>query len=1175
MRSPRPDVELLGSLGRGSTGAVVRGRLRAPFGDWPAGFEVAVKRLHPELCQDAAARRAFETEARTGADLVHPGLVRVLHYGESDDGPELVMEFVPGRSLREALDEDGALPEPLLRRTGQQVASALAALHGAGLLHGDLKPENIRVGDDGRAVLVDLGFVRPIANDPGAGGPGTARYLPPERLEGGAANEAGELFSLGVVLYEAATGLHPFLRGTAEAALSRSSASLVAAQHAGTNAAVDIDDLIRARFVRPSRLVPRLSPFLDHVLERLCSRNPRERPSARELEALLEEGESSEAWRERLHEEPDATPRTRDASHLTPLVGREDELAALLSAYDHACRAGGDAPGGLVWLSGPAGSGKSRLVSDFAVRARAREHAPLYLYGRCTSFDETRPVAPLVAVLRRYLRLPPATPAGAREIEHLAGLVTPSVQQTLIAALDPEGLTMPAESLGSAYAAWLQAVAREQPVVLFLDDLQRAGAILFTLLSRVFEAALGSPVLLLFGIRDDEEPNDPRAMRSFRRRIAASKTTPIVELRLQPLAREDVEQLVRELFHHTAPQLRLARELWRRSRGSPGLVAEILRDLIAAGHARPSPDGRGLLLTISPEELALPSSLQRTIAERYERLGASERRWIERLSVVGGRIEPEFLTRAFPPTTRAEIDEMLASLVRGGWLVPTGAQYRFARPALREVVYRSLPERRRVNMHAAAAKALAPRPGESMREADAYQRAFHLRRAGHPSTLLRVIRPLLDHAVRRSQIPRVHTLASWGLDALDTLALTPARGRLRVELLERAADAADRLGRRDEERTLLDRLADLDLDPEGDPELAARVYLLHGRYALGTGETGLARSFLKNAAQLAGRGGSRELESDALRRLALVQSQAGELVEARKQARTAARVTRDPRCVALAWLARASIDALEDRHEEGLRTVDRALRLVRRQLDPTPLGILAYGQMLRARLLRSAGLSRRALGSARRALTLAVQAGERRLEAETGARLGTLNLDLGRTQQAEARLREALLVARDIEDRRAETLSTLLLGVLMWEQDDPTAEREVERARRLAEEIGYYRAEAVALAISARIRVLTDRADEALWTSERAVQLLDGHGAELFDRIVITGTRALVLRATGRADDADALVRTLERRVERQAARTSDPDLRRTKRAYGRRLLGSVLSLEGVIWPRQQGPGTV
>ncbi|MBI1381614.1 MAG: protein kinase [Planctomycetaceae bacterium] len=1179
-------MQILGELGSGATGRVWHGRLLEPLAGAPAGSEVALKRLHPHLVPEERALLAFEREARLGRELDHPSLVRVLASGKDEEGPYLVMRFVPGRSLRDVLDTDGALPEPLVRRTAAQLFGALAALHGRGLFHGDIKPDNVRLDREDRAVLLDLGFARAaVDEDPSApANPGSLAYLSPERARGAPASAAGDVFALGVVLFELCSGEHPFApksqRGRGSSAGNSSGQLLRRALAPGA------DDLLAAiatgRYLPPSRLAPQLSPFLDAYLECALRRRPEERPTAAELAERAEAGESGEWWRREISRAIGgstelSSPRTGQ-EHFAPLVGRGAELAALVNAYQSQ-----DTTLSVALISGAAGSGKSRLFNAFAARARAGLEPPLYLYTRCSELSEARPFGAGLRLLQRWLQLPEESAPGRREAELLARLVPPREAEALLAALDPTTAEANRDSFALALSQWALALAREQPLVLAVDDLEQGAEMTLLAVQRVREALSSagtgqSRALLLLGYDESEAPESPETFARVMERIGAEDSgAAVLRLTLGPIGQADVEELVQRLFHPSAPRLRLSRVLFARSRGNPGLVVELLRRLLERNEAAPhSDDDPRLDLLVAPDALPPPKSLDRTIRERYRALDAATRLWLDRLAVVGGRLEAEFVQRAFPPTTRPELDRVLTELVRRGWLVAASNRFRFARPSYREAIYRAIPKERKRRLHRMAARALEPEPGAAARADDAWQRAFHLRAAEEWRALLALLRPLLAHATSRGYPQRALQLARFGLEAVDALGTGAAPAGLELELLEAAADAADRLGAREEERELLDRLAERDPDPERDPETAARIYLLHGRYAVATGQYGLARGMLRNTSQLAERAGADALLAESLRRLAHVQAHVGQFDEGRELLSRAESLAVDDLQLALTWLARAQLEAHDDWIEPALDHVDRALRKLRDAEPPRP-GALALAHVLRARIFRSAGRPARALGAAKHAVALARRAGERRTEAEALARQGGLLLDLDRAEDAEVHLSEALLLAEEIEDRRSKALASLWLAILLWERDDPRSHASVDRALAAAREIGFYRAEALGLSIRARIRRAMATSgrramSDALTDSARSLEIVERHGAELFDRIAVTGTRALVLHSAGHESESRQLVVDLRRRMRRDNERIEDPALRKAQRSYSTTLLEAVLSPDGPVYPRMSAP---
>jgi Tol biopolymer transport system component len=211
---------VVGPIGAGGMGSVYAAR------DTRLGREVAIKVPAPHLVNDEAARMRLEREARSIAALSHPNIVALFDIGMHQGVVYLVTERLAGRTLRARL-LDGPLPERELLDFGAQVARGLGAAHARGIIHRDLKPENLFITGDGVVKILDFG----IARSQGAGSSaapltapetfiGTMDYMSPEQLAGDAVDERSDLFSLGVVLYEAATGRRPFEGATRAAVAS-------------------------------------------------------------------------------------------------------------------------------------------------------------------------------------------------------------------------------------------------------------------------------------------------------------------------------------------------------------------------------------------------------------------------------------------------------------------------------------------------------------------------------------------------------------------------------------------------------------------------------------------------------------------------------------------------------------------------------------------------------------------------------------------------------------------------------------------------------------------------------------------------------------------------------------------------------------------------------------------
>src|SRR5438270_11824187 len=185
------------------------------------GRDVAIKLLRPDMAERDDVRLRFESEARAAARLSHPNAVSVFDTGEHEGQPYIVMERLPGRTLADVIAE-GPVSVTWVVPVATGVLSALGAAHAVGIVHRDVKPGNILLAADGTAKIADFGIAKSAEMVSGATAGtvdltltgqliGTPAYLAPERLAGAPATFLSDLYSMGVVLFEALTGEKPFM----------------------------------------------------------------------------------------------------------------------------------------------------------------------------------------------------------------------------------------------------------------------------------------------------------------------------------------------------------------------------------------------------------------------------------------------------------------------------------------------------------------------------------------------------------------------------------------------------------------------------------------------------------------------------------------------------------------------------------------------------------------------------------------------------------------------------------------------------------------------------------------------------------------------------------------------------------------------------------------------------
>jgi serine/threonine protein kinase len=231
---------------------------------------VAVKVLHPHLATDRAFVERFRAEAVAAARLTHPSIVSVYDTVVDGEVNAIVMELVRGTTLRADIDAHGPLQLQAVLAIGIQVADALGAAHAGGLVHRDVKPANILLSADGRVLVADFGIAKAAQGadhtDDGAM-VGTAKYLAPEQVQGVTVDARTDIYALGIVLYEALTGVPPF-KGDSD------TATALARLHNDP--------------VRPRQLRPDIPVAVEAVIGRALARRPEDRfPTATAMRAAL------------------------------------------------------------------------------------------------------------------------------------------------------------------------------------------------------------------------------------------------------------------------------------------------------------------------------------------------------------------------------------------------------------------------------------------------------------------------------------------------------------------------------------------------------------------------------------------------------------------------------------------------------------------------------------------------------------------------------------------------------------------------------------------------------------------------------------------------------------------------------------------------------------------------
>ena len=751
--------EIREPLGKGGMGEVYLAR------DHRLGRELALKLLPRQAADDAAAVERFVREARAASALNHPNVVTIYEIGEAEPGRFIAMELVRGETLR-AL---AAAPQPAeaLARLGAQVARALAVAHAAGIVHRDVKPENVMVRPDGYVKVLDFGIARLVAARDGRttaadAAPtvtgcavGTLRYMSPEQACGEAVTGATDVFSLGLVLHELATGRHPFA--------AASDVAMVSA-------------IITAPAPSPSESNPALPSEFDALLAWMLEKDAARRPTAAEVEGALAE---------LARVPPCAAPAPRSAAPARHTVGRERERRTLRQTLEAA-----DAGHGLLLnVAGEPGIGKTTLVEEFLGEMASATRPVRIARGRCSErLAGTEAYLPILEALDGLTRGPGAQPAVAL-MKRLAPTWYLQVAPTAVDD-SSEGRALASVQAGSQermkreLSVFLEELSRGTPVVLFLDDLHWADVSTVDVLAYVGARLAAMRLLILVTVRPAELLLSKHPFAQLKLDLQARGLCR--ELALEFLTRGDVERyLALEFPGHTFPP-GFAALVHAKTEGSPLFMADLLRYLRTRGVVAHAEERWVLAQSVPDIEHELPESIRGMIQRKIEQLAEADRKLLAAASVQGYEFDSGVVA-GLTSTDPADVEERLETLehvygfVRraGEQDLPDGTlsvRYRFVHVLYQNALYAGLAPTRRVSLSARAAQALIEHHGDRRVEIAAeLALLFEAARDGR-----RAVEHLLiaaQNAARVFASQEAVALSRRALQLLEQLPDTPDRGQ--------------------------------------------------------------------------------------------------------------------------------------------------------------------------------------------------------------------------------------------------------------------------------------------------------------------------------------------------------------------------------------------------------------
>jgi serine/threonine protein kinase/tetratricopeptide (TPR) repeat protein len=699
---------LVEQIGSGGMGEVYKAE------DTKLGRTVAIKLLPAAVNENTTAKRRFLKEAQSASALNHPNIITIHAIEETEGLDFIVMEFIEGQTLKELIGRDGALPLTKLLDIGIQVADALDAAYEIGLIHRDIKSTNILITRRGHAKVLDFGLakiVRTIADgvdnealtlmhltDEGTV-LGTPFYMSPEQTRGEALDSRSDIFSLGCVLYEAATRSLPF-----------TGPSMLAAMHA----------IATTDPLSPSRVRPELPREFDLIVERALAKDKERRySSASEIAQALRN------LRATLSGQWSGAPIVFDKDVIDSpsfsFVGRGPELEKLEGYLQQAI----EGTGRLVFITGEPGIGKTSLSDEFLRRARARYPGLLVSRGRCVEqYGTGEAYLPFLDAIGALLEGP-----GRERLTSLMRTYAPTWCMELPAAFASTGAfeRLQQETIGATKERMMREMgdalgmfAASSPIVLLLEDLHWADPSSVDLLRHICQR-IGTQRLLIAGTfrpEDIERSNHP--LKSYKAEMQAHHLCE--EVALRSLGREHIAEYLNATFTPNDFPPELAFLIHDKTEGHPLFAANLLQYLGERGDIARVNAHWTLVRPLGEMDLEAPESVRSMIGKKIDALQEEERRTLQYASVEG----TEFLSTVVASllgVDEVDLEERLAHLekthrlieTRGEEELPDGSsatRYRFSHALYQNFLYGDLVNKRRTMLHQQAGEQLVRHYGK-------------------------------------------------------------------------------------------------------------------------------------------------------------------------------------------------------------------------------------------------------------------------------------------------------------------------------------------------------------------------------------------------------------------------------------------------------------------------------
>lgn len=636
--------QVLEKIGEGGMGRVYK------VYDTVREKNLALKEMSRSHVESPVALLRFKNEFRIMSEFMHPDTVRVYDFGTTTGKtPFMTMEYIEGKNLSELSNLSVEQVVDLLIK----LARALGYIHSRLYVHRDLKPDNIKMLEDGSINLLDYGLMSQLGVPASGRISGTIYYLAPEVITGGFIDEGTDLYSLGVIAYELLTGSRPFT----------GSRHNVLKGH------------LKVKPEAPSKLRHGIPARVDDLVMKLLEKDKDKR--YRNTQELLEDLLIL-AGREKPIE---TVEQKQGYIYSSKLIGRDKELKEfrqVLEKLEHG-------KGGSIFIGAPAGLGKTRLMNEMKTMAELEEIH--------TVFPERRVSGGRVFGLIEELvhQLTPLIAPDKKEDEEFS--LTPAIDK-LKNLLKDEEAGAKQDEIVKELKELFSALTAKSPLALFLDDLQWVDLKSLQVLNEILRMGTKHRIYIVCGFRNDEVDKTSPLWHTVEEKITRY-------LELLPLTFYQTSLLIDNLLYPTEVSSSFKDYCFRNSGGNVFDLLEFMRHLVTEGHLTLS--GNKWLEPVNIDEISLSETLEDRMIKRINSLGEKIRGLAEAASILQDDLNLESWFEISGYSTD-EFYNSIDLLMQNQVMVRVENDYQFSHDKIQNILYINLSEADKKELHKKAAE---------------------------------------------------------------------------------------------------------------------------------------------------------------------------------------------------------------------------------------------------------------------------------------------------------------------------------------------------------------------------------------------------------------------------------------------------------------------------------------